>query len=140
MIAAGAGNVIAAGAGNVIAAGAGNVIAAGAGNVIAAGAGNVVTNNGAARAARHPKAKSVLLLSGGHTFDQAGTAKVKLTFTKQGRKIVSHYKALALRARRAHRRVPKAYISITLVFAGRNGNGPGKPPAVYVTKTVRLMP
>jgi hypothetical protein len=150
VIAAGAGNVIAAGAGNVIAAGAGNVIAAGAGNVIAAGAGNSLdvasplavgsfSTAYAARKARHP-AKLVLLLAGAQVFNHAGKAQIELTFTKAGRKAMKQYAVLVRRLRKAHKRLPKASISVTFVIASRDGNGKGQPKAVFVTRTIQLRP
>jgi TolB protein len=148
VIAAGSGNVIASGSGNVIAAGSGNVIAAGAGNVIAAGAHNklvapridVLAPDALTAAKKKRKPKPVLLMSVGHTFDQAGTVHLKLKLTKAGRNLLKQYEAAVRRQRKAHKKIPKATISITYVFAARNGNGHGKPPAIFVTRKLRLKP
>jgi WD40 repeat protein len=130
-------NVIAAGSGNVIAAGGGNVVAAGCCNLAAAGPLDVTSTPAAAGSRR---AKPVLLLSGGHTFDRAGTAKVSLKPTALGRKALKAYRAQALRLRRAHKRVPVTWIYVTFVVAARNGNGHGLPPAISVTRRIRLHP
>jgi hypothetical protein len=153
VLASGSGSVIAAGSGNliapngVIAAGSGNVLATGSGSVIAAGAHNKLVAPSISALApdvvaakRAPKPKPVLLMSVGHTFDQAGTAHLKLRLTKAGRKLLKKFQAAVRLARKAHKRVPKASISITLVFGARNGNGNGKPPAVFVTRKIVLKP
>jgi hypothetical protein len=152
VISGGAGNIISGGAGNIISGGAGNIISGGAGNVISGGAGNVLRDPAASIAAResyfasasarkrkHPL-KPVVLLTGGHTFDQAGTARVKLLLTPAGKRIVRRYLALVQRLRKAHKRVPKSHLELVFVVADRGGNGNGKPRAVSVARLITLKP
>lgn len=136
-----ANNVLATGSGSVIASGSGSVIAAGSGNAI--NAGNLISggaNNRLALAARKHRRKAVLLASGGHTFDRGGKAKLKFHLTRRGRKAVRSYARQARRLRKAHKRVPARFISITYVVAARDGNGHGQPKAVFVTRKLRLKP